>query len=202
MHGKPSKNILIKLLKASWPILILVASILLGLDAIIAFPVTLVLLMIQQKSKWSEVKASLKYGLDIKILFLLYAVMLYRVVIEQSGAVESVFTDMQNIGLPVLLILISLPLLMGLATGFSVVFAGIALPLLVPYIVTDAGMQWYALLVAYTSGFLGVLLSPVHLCLILSAEYFKAGLGKVYRYLIPLYIIVEGIVVLVYLVAS
>jgi integral membrane protein (TIGR00529 family) len=200
--GKPSKNILIKLLKASWPILILVASILLGLDAIIAFPVTLALLMIQQKSKWSEVKASLKYGLDIKILFMLYAVMLYRVVIEQSGAVESVFSDMQNLGLPVLLILIVLPLLMGLATGFSVVFAGIALPLLVPYIVTDAGMQWHALLVAYTSGFLGVLLSPVHLCLILSAEYFKASLGRVYRYLIPLYIIVEGIVVTVYLMAG
>jgi integral membrane protein (TIGR00529 family) len=202
LKGKPSKNIFIKLLKASWPILILVASIILGLDAIIAFPVTLVLLMILQKSKWTEIKTSLKYGLDIKILFMLYAVMLYRVVIEGSGAVESAFIDMQNMGLPVLIILIVLPLLMGLATGFSVVFAGIALPLLVPYIVTDAGLQWHALLVVYTSGFLGVLLSPVHLCLILSAEYFKAGLGRVYRYLIPLFIIVECVVVTIYTIAS
>jgi len=36
---------------------------------------------------------------------------------------------------------------------------------------------------AYVSGFVGILLSPAHLCLSLTADYFKADLKDVYRIL-------------------
>jgi len=199
--GKPAKNIVYKLLKASWPILILVPSVLLGLEAMIAFPVTVALLAIQQRVKWSELRPVLKYGLDIKILFLLYAVMLYKTIIESSGAAEAVFSDMQSMGLSALIILIVLPLLMGLATGFTIAFAGVALPLLVPFIISDTGIHGHVLFVAYASGLMGVMLSPLHLCLVLSAEYFKANMARVYRYLVPTAIMVEGIAILIYFIA-
>jgi len=38
-------------------------------------------------------------------------------------------------------------------------------------------------MLAYASGFVGCLLSPVHLCLVLSREYFRANLGRSYRLL-------------------
>jgi hypothetical protein len=38
---------------------------------------------------------------------------------------------------------------------------------------------------AFTAGFIGVLLSPVHLCLVLTREYFKADLWGIYRKTIP-----------------
>jgi len=37
------------------------------------------------------------------------------------------------------------------------------------------------LALAFGSGFAGVMLSPVHLCLVLTREYFEADLAKVYR---------------------
>jgi hypothetical protein len=37
---------------------------------------------------------------------------------------------------------------------------------------------------AYVSGFVGILLSPAHLCLALTADYFKADLREVYKILI------------------
>jgi len=202
VKGKPTRNIAYSLLRASWPILILVSSILLGLEAMIAFPLMLILLAVQQKTNWPELKKAFKYGLDPKILFLLYAVMLYKATIESSGAAQAVFSDMQAMGLPALVILVALPLLMGLATGFSIGFAGIALPLLVPYIASDSGIHGYALLLAYTSGMVGLLLSPLHLCLILSAEYFKANLVKVYKYILPPSIMMEAIAILIYYLAS
>ncbi len=199
---KTSGNIVLNLLKAAWPILLLVPSILLGLDAIIAFPLVLVLLIGQQRARWPELKKALKYGLNPKILFLLYAIMLYKATIENSGAAEVFVTDAQAIGLPSLLILVVLPLLMGLATGYSPAFAGVALPLLVPYIAKGSSIDGAALLVAYVSGMMGVLLSPLHLCLILSTEYFKANLARVYRYVLPLTLGIEGIVILVYFIAT
>lgn len=202
LKGEPSGNIAFNLLKASWPILLLVPLVLLGLNVMIAFPLTLALLAGQQRVKWPELKKAFKYGLDPKIMFLLYAIMLYKATIESSGTAEVLISDMQAIGLPSLVMLISLPLLMGLATGYSPAFVGIALPLLVPYIASDSGVNGYALLLAYVSGMMGALLSPLHLCLILSTEYFKANLAKIYKYILPLSIVMEAIAILIYYIAA
>jgi len=202
IKGKLTKNIVSNLFRASWPILLLVSLILLRLEAMIAFPLILIILALQQRAKWPELKKALKYGLDPKILFLLYAVMLYKATIESSGAATVLVSDMQAIGLPASVILAALPLLIGLATGFAMAFAGVALPLLVPYIALDSGINSYALLLAYVSGIVGILISPIHLCLLLSAQYFKANLAKVYRYILPPSILMEAIVILIYYIAT
>jgi len=198
----PKKKIAYNFLKAAWPILLLVPLILLGLNPMIAFPLTLVLLAGQQRVNWPELWKALKYGLDPKILFLLYSVMLFKVIIERADAAGALISDMQAIGLPPILILAVLPLLIGLATGISMAFVGIALPLLLPYIALDSGISGPALLLAFVSGMMGILVSPLHLCLILSSEYFKANLGRVYRYILPPVLVIEATVVVVYLIAG
>jgi len=196
--GTHSRNMLIRFLKASWPVLLLILSILLGLDSIIAFPVTLLLLILQQRARWPELRRAFVFGLEPKILLTLYSVMLYKAAIESSGAAHAVLSGMQNIGLPVIVMLTVLPFIIGMVTAFSVAFVGIALPLLVPSLVSDLGVNNYALILAYTSGMIGLLLSPLHLCLILSAEYFKTTLIKVYKYLLIPCTAIEVIVILVY----
>jgi len=42
-------------------------------------------------------------------------------------------------------------------------------------------LSWAAL--AYTYGYMGMMLSPVHLCLLVTKDYFKAGLARSYQYL-------------------
>jgi uncharacterized protein len=194
----PKRSIVQDLLKTSWPILLVVALVLLGLNAVIAFPLALVLLAAQQRARWPDWQMSLKYGLDPKILFLLYAVMLYKATIETSGAAYALFSDMQTIGLPTVVLLAALPFLMGFATGISMGFAGISFPLLIPFLNSGSQVNAYGLLLAYTSGYIGVLLSPVHLCLMLSVEYFKASLARVYRYILPPLLIMEAVAILIY----
>ncbi len=200
--NQKTKNIAFSLIRASWPILLLIVLILSGVEAMIAFPLTLALLAGQQRARWPELKKAFTYGLDPKILFLLYAAMLYKATIESSDAAVVLISDMQAIGLPALVMLIALPLLMGLATGYSPAFAGVALPLLIPYITSGSNINGSALLVAYVSGMMGVLLSPLHLCLILSAEYFKANLSRVYYYILPLCMVIEAIAIAIYFIAS
>jgi len=189
-------------LKASWPVLLLISLVLLGLDAVIAFPLTLALLILQQRAKWPELKKAFKYGLDPKILLLLYAVMLYKTAIESSGTAYALLSDMESMRLPALAILAALPFLMGFATGIAIAFVGITFPLLIPFMTPGLELNSYALLLAYTSGEVGLLLSPLHLCLILSADYFKANLVKVYRYTLPPLLAIEAIAILVYYIAD
>ena len=197
-----SGSITRNLLRASWPLLLLISLVLLGLDAVIAFPLTLTLLAVQQRAKWPELKRAFKYGLDPKFLLLLYAVMFYKATIEGSNTAYALLSDMESIRMPALVILAALPFLMGLATGIGMAFVGVAFPLLLPFLAPGLELNGCALLLAYTSGEVGVLLSPVHLCLTFSAEYFKASLATVYRYLVPPLIAIQAAAVVIYLIAA
>ena len=68
-------------------------------------------------------------------------------------------------------------------TGVNQAFVAIAFPLLVP-IIGQGNPDMWLLAFAYVSGFVGILLSPAHLCLALTADYFKAPLRDVYKILI------------------
>ena len=188
-----------ELLRASWPVVLLIAMVLAGVEAVVAFLIAAILLAVQQRSSRQEVRKALRYAFGGKVLFLLFAVMLYKEFVDASGAAHSLFADMQSAGVPPAAILIALPLLIGFAAGLSMAFVGIAFPLLLPFIVTANGVNAYALFLAYVAGGLGYMVSPLHLCLILSAEFFKARLGDVYRLMVPPLIAVIGVALLVYL---
>ena len=197
-NENPSDSIPYGIFKAAWPVLLLISLVLLGLNAAIAFPLTLALLALQQKASRADLKRALKYGLDPKILLLLFAVMLYKATIETSGAADELFIDMRSIGLPATVILVTLPFLISFSTGNSMAFVGICFPLLSTFISPGSEVNIWALLLTFISGEVGYLLSPLHLCLILSTEYFEASLSKVYRYIVPPLLIVEAVAVLVY----
>jgi len=161
------------------------ALVLAGLDAAPAFLVTVIALVLQQRMPRGEIMQGLKYGLAPKILFLLYSVMLFKNVLAVSGAADALFADMQSAGLSHAVILIALPLLIGFSTGLSSAMVGISMPLLLPFLVSGGVVDGVSLLLAYGAGGLGYMLSPLHLCLVLSAEYFHARIESVYRLLLP-----------------
>jgi hypothetical protein len=114
---------------------------------------------------------------------------------EASGAVKNLGRFFIEHGIPLLPVYCLLPFVAGLLTGHTVGFVGSTFPLLI-----SIGDQTLPALIslAFASGFIGVLLSPVHLCLILTKEYFKADLSGIYRKTIPASAIVFAIVIAQY----
>jgi integral membrane protein (TIGR00529 family) len=191
-----------EIVRSAWPVLLVVALVVAGLDAAPAFLATLVALPLVLRLSRGEVVAGLKCGFEPRILFLLYAVMLYKTVVEASGAAQAMFDDMQALGMPPLIILTGLPLLIGFATGLSSAMVGISIPLLTPFLLHGSSLDGPSFLLAYGAGGLGYMLSPLHLCLVLSAEYFKARLAAVYRYLLPPAVAILLVLGLVYILSA
>jgi hypothetical protein len=72
------------------------------------------------------------------------------------------------------------PLLVGVMTGVTIAPIGIGFPILIPLLQAHPDFLYYMML-AFAGGICGVLLSPLHLCLVLTKEYFRADWGGVYR---------------------
>ena len=83
--------------------------------------------------------------------------------------------DMADWGIPFIAIVMLLPLVSGLATGLAIGFVGASFPIVIS-LLGDAppmGVLLSTTVLAYGFGFAGMLLSPVHVCLIVGSEYFK-----------------------------
>jgi len=125
---------------------------------------------------------ALRYGFAFDVIILILGVMLFKEAMENSGAVKNLSLFFIAEGIPVTPIFFLLPFITGLLTGITVGFVGSTFPL----IISIAGdISPGTISFAFVSGFLGVLLSPVHICLILTRDYFKADLWKMYKMMIP-----------------
>jgi integral membrane protein (TIGR00529 family) len=146
-------------------------------------------------SRWAVVRQSLAP----KIIVLTAMVMIFKRILEASGALEAVVRVFPPQGGWAILLLFAAPFLIGLLTGVNQAFPAIAFPLLLP-IVGQGKPDMVLVLFAYVSGFCGILLSPAHLCLVLTADYFKAELRAVYRILLVPVAVIFGAALLTLLV--
>ncbi|MBI5189372.1 MAG: DUF401 family protein [Nitrospirae bacterium] len=128
----------------------------------------------------TKIWATMKESLSIKTLVLVLGVMVFKGVMEGSGAVDDLPDFFASVGVPTALVLFILPFLVGLMTGITIAFVGVTFPMILPLIGgQDPDMAMLAF--AFASGFAGVMYSPVHLCLVLTKDYFKSELAPIYR---------------------
>jgi len=157
--------------------------------------VVLFLFLFYRYNLKSAVKA-FKHGFSFDIIILILGVMFFKEAMENSGAVKNLSEFFLKEGIPVSPILFLLPFITGMLTGITVGFVGSTFPLIISLAgAASAG----AVSFAFTSGFLGVLLSPVHICLILTRDYFRADLWGIYKMMIPGCIVIFCAAVVQYL---
>lgn len=122
----------------------------------------------------------------LKMIYMVSAILIFKQLLEDSGAVLAVSREMLHWRIPLLPIAMALPFLVGIVAGITIAFVGTTFPILISLI--DSTGQGHLMLpymmLALASGFVGVLISPLHLCLLLSNAYFKTTLASVYRQMV------------------
>lgn len=161
---------------------ILLMVILFKVELHYALGLTIAGLFIFYRYRPKEILKVLRYGFAIEVIVLIFGVMLFKFAMESSGAVRQMDSYFIESGIPILSVLFVLPFITGLITGLTVGFVGGTFPLLISL---TGGIQLTQLSFAFVSGYLGVLLSPVHLCFILTREYFDADMWGIYKKTLP-----------------
>lgn len=118
----------------------------------------------------------------LSMMMVIAGVMIFKGILEDSQAVSEISRALTSARVPITLVVVVLPFLVGTITGITVAFVGTTFPILFS-LVTSAGMtdQFLAYTVlAFCAGYLGVLLSPLHVCLVLTCTYFQTNLARVY----------------------
>jgi integral membrane protein (TIGR00529 family) len=118
----------------------------------------------------------------VSMIFMIVGVMMFQGVLHESRAVSEISESLIMSHVPITLVIVMLPFLVGGVAGITVAFVGTTFPiifsLLATYGLADEILAYTVL--AYCAGYLGVLLSPLHICLILTCAFFKTSLPKIY----------------------
>ena len=142
---------------------------------------------------------NLRESISGKALFLVIGIMIFQEVLQATGALAGISAFFAVSRMPVYLLLFLIPFIAGVMTGLTVGFVGITFPLLLPLMGASAPSPALVAL-AFGAGFAGVMLSPIHLCYVLTCEYFQADIAKVYhRLFLPSACVMAAVLVPLYL---
>ena len=185
-------------IKNFYPIILLtVLAAVLKLDLLLSLVICLAVLLVH-KNGVGRIVEIMRKTVDYRIIILVFAVMSYKGVIEHSGAAESLLTDV-SASFPAPVAAFLLTFIIGFATGIEMSYSSIALPLLTSFTGVENVVAKNVMLVV-AAGFVGVMFSPLHLCYVLTVEYFKADMAKSYRMLMFAATVVAVFTLLLYLI--
>jgi integral membrane protein (TIGR00529 family) len=120
----------------------------------------------------------------LSMISLIAAIMIFKGIMMDSQAVLQIRDELGAYEIPLILIILIMPFLSGLVTGIAIGFVGTAFPVIIPLFQTQHAFDYLSCAaLAYTSGYMGMMLSPVHLCFLVTKDYFKASLMNSYRYI-------------------
>jgi integral membrane protein (TIGR00529 family) len=121
----------------------------------------------------------------LPMLFLVMSIMVFQGTLTESQAVLKIRDELTAYHVPLILVITLMPFLSGLITGIAVGFVGVSFPLVIPMFPTNSFYDYMSCAaLAYTFGYMGMMLSPIHLCFLVTKDFYKASLLKSYPRLI------------------
>jgi len=175
-------SVLVELLKNLFPIIFIIfGTLFLKMDIILLIAMAVAWTFLQVSADSKTIKKIFIDTLYSQNLMLIVAIMAFAETLGDSGAATAIPKTFTELNFPIFLIFMGMPFVLGIFTGINTAFVGLCFPIL-------AGMAGGRLTVnqvslAYLSGTAGIMLSPVHLCFILTQNYFKSNLFSVYKML-------------------
>lgn len=156
-------------------LLILVLAV--KLDISIALAIVVVALLAYNRYSLARVVELVREAFSFTVVLLVLGVLLFKDMLAATGAVNSLPVFFASLGVPSVLVIIALPLAVGLLTGIAQAPIGIAFPIVIG--LSGGAVDLRLIALAFASSFAGTMLSPAHLCLVLTIEHFKASIGRV-----------------------
>ncbi len=121
----------------------------------------------------------------LSVILTLSGVLVFKYMLDESGLLPVAARELADSGMPVEIVAAFMPFIAGLVTGICLGFVGAGFPLVVALVTAGSMTPVSALVLAYGFGYMGMMLSPVHLCLLVTKDYFSASLKDVYRQILP-----------------
>ena len=161
-------------------------------SAAMALVVGVMAIILRQGS--GEIKKMLIHGLDRKLLWGIGSVLLFQQILQDTGALSGVVDLLRSSMISPLIITGILTFVTGILTGTSGGFVAVSMPV----VVALAPGNLAAVVVGFVIGTAGQMLSPMHLCILVTCEYFHSNFVRSLAPVAVMELFLAGLLILRY----
>ncbi|MCX6666028.1 MAG: DUF401 family protein [Euryarchaeota archaeon] len=163
---------------------------------------SIILLFFLTKLSVKEYLHIIKKSFTWKLIVAIFGIMIFREMFETTGANVMIANLFGSLAVPALAMIVFIPFLLGLLTGYNLGAIALSYFLVEPFFAAT-GLSILGLTsVVFISALVGYLISPIHLCNVLSSDYLKTDPTRIYKWFIPaalcMLVVQVGFVVLFY----
>lgn len=175
----------------------IIAVISFGLDVSIAAFIGVLVLILISRPRIEVIKKPFFNWRTYGIALAAYGAFLLRNVVDATEFSKVFGIFLINEGVPSLVLLTLIPIVLAFFVGSPLGAVAISYSMIKGVI----SFTPISSALLYISSYLGYVIAPTHLCLVLTADYFRCNLVRLYRYLIPSLAITFAAAISVYLLA-
>ncbi len=154
----------------------------------------MVVLLAVKKYSLKKILATVKEAFPVRLMIIIIGVMIFKEVLLESGAIDGLPALLSRYGIPSAALFFALPFIGAFTSGITVSYVSLTFPILIPLGLSNN--LWVAA-AAYLAGYIGNMATPLHLCAVMTADFFKSNLGKILKRVaicqIPLFLITVAI---------
>jgi len=144
---------------------------------------------------------ALKEGAHLSQVAAMFWIMAFKAFVVSSPVFPQVISKVSSAGVPLASMAIAIPLAFGFGSASQTTTIGVLMPLMAPATVS-AEAQLYLAVLTYCASFTAYLFSPLHMCQVLTCDYFKTSIPKVYRRNWPILIGFFAVMAFYYVLAT
>jgi hypothetical protein len=132
------------------------------------------------------------------LVLMIVSLLLFQDILKSGNAVDKLMALFIDWNIPLWGLAALLPFITGLVTGITVGYVACSFPIITQIVIQtgNGSLLLPYIVLAFVFGFMGVMLSPLHVCMVLTAKHFNVPLGEIIkRILVPaLTLLVSSIV--------
>lgn len=122
----------------------------------------------------------------VKLVAVIIGIRVFSELLGAAGIANAVAGELAAAGIPTIVAVAVLPLVAGLITGIGFGYVGLAFPIVLGLVpVGGTFPREAAVVLAGAFGYAGMMLSPLHVCMVVSSEHFGVGLTATMRRFAP-----------------
>ncbi|MEZ5358692.1 MAG: DUF401 family protein [Candidatus Zixiibacteriota bacterium] len=187
-----------QIIAAIWPMFLAVLlAFIFEIEIVIALAAAAFVTMLAHRKSWNHFWPVIRQSVTLKLFFMVFGILVFRDMINLSGAVADLPTEVARLGIHPAVIIFFVTMLTGMLSGMVAMYVGLTFPILAGFLYAP-NVNLGNIFLAYLGGYMGIILAPTHFCLLLSTEFFETDLGKVYRTFIPGILILAAVGIALY----
>jgi hypothetical protein len=152
---------------------------------IIGLLFSFLILFIISKQKKNEFLSVLQKDFSVNIAFAIFGIIIFREMFDTTQVNIILAEIIKQLPFAPITIIILIPVILGIVTGYNLGAVALSYVLIKPFF--DAtGISIIGLTsIVFMSAFIGYLISPIHLCNVVSSDHFKTDTTRMYKMYIP-----------------